>query len=488
MRRVLVGLDTEYGFSVEGRGVSQQVEDASEFVSAYPGECFVGWDDIDESPRADLRGFESSGLLIDPDDAKFDHATEPRSVHAVRCDRILTNGARLYNDHGHPEYATPECLSVGELLLHDRAGDLAILACATCYETVTGREVSVFKNNTDFHGASYGSHESYLVPREIGFERLYQGLIPLFVARQVLTGAGKVGSEDGADCEFQISQRADFLNELASVDTLYKRPIFNTRDEPHGDREQWIRLHVICGESNMSPTALKIKIGLVKIALRLIETGKCPRWELSNPVRTIKEISRNPDDEGRIELQSKSSTTPRHIIESYLDVFEGDDELNIISSEARRLLDARFLRPDEFALSVDWAAKKKLLDQYRDSEGTQWQDPIMRSLDLEYHRLDDRSGLYYALVEQGQSDPEPSQEQIQSRLSRVHEPTRAMARSLAVTKFKSKLVSANWSCLVLATSSDQNNLNLPPEMDYPDSLADANHVEEFIMAIEELQR
>ncbi len=253
MHRILSGTETEYGLHIEGRSADDQIDDATTFVRAYPGHHYAGWDYSYESPRADLRGFSVSRLARDPVDAQFDNRARKRSHDDdIRSDRILPNGARFYNDHGHPEYATPECWSSKELAMQDNAGELVLLQAARAYEEQTGWKTRIYKNNTDFHGASYGSHESYLCPRSLGFEKLYAAVLPMLVARQVLCGAGKVGAESGRSCTFQLSQRADFFVEPYNTETLFRRPIFNTRDEPHAEKSDWIRLHVISGDANMN--------------------------------------------------------------------------------------------------------------------------------------------------------------------------------------------------------------------------------------------
>ncbi|HXH62047.1 MAG TPA: proteasome accessory factor PafA2 family protein [Fimbriimonadaceae bacterium] len=492
MRPVLAGLDTEYGFSVAGRGPQDQIDDAKALIGSYPGECLSFWDQRFESPRNDLRGFKVESLSVDPQDAHFDHGRSHGTIDEVRSDRVLTNGARLYNDHGHPEFATPETWSVHETVLHDRAGDRAILAAALAYEEETGREVRVYKNNTDFHGASYGTHESYLVPRSVAVESLVKGLMPLLIARQVLTGAGKVGAEGSRWCDFQISQRADFFTVPLSVDTLYRRPVFNTRDEPHADPAKWMRLHVICGESNMVSTATLLKLALVKIALHLVERGDAPQWNVADPVRSFMQVSRDVDGEGRITLEGASWTTARQVIESYLDSFErlqadSEDclhtELADAAKTARRLLAARFERPDEFKRSVDWAAKRDVLLQYAESEGKKLRDPSMQSIDLEYHRIDKGEGLFHALVQMGAVDAEPAEDMVDKRTRQICEDTRARARSIAVTKFRDSLATASWGSL---TFGDKTVL-LRPDATYPATLDDCTTVEEFIMQLERCQ-
>jgi Pup amidohydrolase len=482
---ILAGIETEYGLLVEGRGAEDQIDDSQQVIRSYPGHCFVGWDYRFESPRSDLRGFTQARLNYDPEDAKFDAGRHHRSDSEVRSDRVLPNGARLYNDHGHPEYSTPECLSLRELALHDKAGEIAVLRAAAAYSEHRGLDVRLYKNNTDFHGASYGTHESYLVPREIGYERLYRAVMPMLIARQILCGAGKVGSETGESAPFQLSQRADFFTESASVDTLFRRPVFNTRDEPHGDPEEWIRLHVIAGDANMMASCTARKVGLVKIALSLAGIGQAPVWEIPDPVRAFQKVSRDMTREFRVPLKGANWTVAYEIIDSYLSAYErlfaatDDPELLATCVECRSLCGA--LRNGEDVSSrIDWAAKLAMLQHYMEEEGTDWADPALRSFDLEYHNPDPAEGLYAALAEMGSVEPLPYEEDLLDRLSGNFEPTRALARGLAVSKFSDRLLGVSWASLIFRGGHEPMELYLPPDHSYPAQLEAAKSVEEFI--------
>ena len=479
---MVFGVETEYGFSVEGRGAEHQVEDAQEFVRAYPGECFVGWDYRQESPRRDLRGFTVSHLAQDPVDAQFETAPLS-SPHEVRSDRVLPSGARFYNDHGHPEFASPECHSVQELVMHDLAGEDVLRMAANAYQASVKRRVRVYKNNTDYHGASYGTHESYLVPRRLAFDELYSAVMPMLVARQVLTGAGKVGAESGAACDFQISQRADFITESANVETLFRRPLFNTRDEPHGIDRQWIRLHVICGDANMMPQCTARKATLMSLTLRLAEQGKAPKWEVHDPVASFKAVSRDLRGEGRIELKGGNWTTPRNVIESVLnaadEAFDDEESKNGIS-EAMNLLDWRRGQPDLFRRHVDWAAKHWLLGEYRDMQGLAWKDAAMQALCLEYHSLDEDEGLYFGLLAAEEVAERPLREEIVKRLNGQVEPTRGLVRALAVSRFREYVASMSWSSITWKVGTRQIETKLDPGARFDPALADVESVEQFI--------
>lgn len=488
MRRILAGIETEYGLLIEGRGAEDQVEDSQAVVRSYPDHCFVGWDYRYESPRADLRGFTQKSLSFDPEDAKFDSGRVHASDREVRSDRVLPNGARLYNDHGHPEYSTPECWSLSELALHDQAGEIAVLRAARAYEEATGRRTQIYKNNTDFHGASYGTHESYLVPRSIGYERLYKAVTPILVARQILCGAGKVGSESGGAVRYQLSQRADFFTEPASVDTLYRRPVFNTRDEPHANPAEWIRLHVIAGDANMMAACTARKAGLVKIALALCISEDAPVWDMPDPVRAFQAVSRDESREYKINLRGSNWTTAYEILDSYLcayDALSGDDsdpELQAVVRECQSLMET--LRGGgDVSRSIDWAAKFGMLTEYVESEGTPWNDPSLCAFDLEYHNVDREEGLYWALEESGAVEPAPPEEELETRLTQVFEPTRALARGIAVSKFSDRLLGASWASLTFRGGEDPVERYLSPDREYSAQLQAAVSVEDFIDAL-----
>lgn len=511
MHQILSGIETEYGLLIEGRGAEDQVDDATAFVRIYPGECFVGWDYRFESPRADLRGFSVDRLQFDPVDSLFENKSAgerllghllPKSKRDsdIRSDRILPNGARLYNDHGHPEYSTPECWSSQELALHDKAGELAILAAAKALSRETNREVRVYKNNTDFHGASYGTHESYLVPRSLSFDALYRAVMPMLVVRQVLCGAGKVGNETGQSCTYQLSARADFFVEPFNTETLFRRPIFNTRDEPHAHPSQWIRLHVISGDANMITSCTRRKVSLVKMALALAISGHAPIWKFQNPVEAFQAISRDESYSFRIQLEGSSWTTAGEVFESYFTAAEHalslrpgyesgtlEAELFDTIAECRELLQALRECPNRFASAVDWAAKRKMLESFMEEEGTDWRDPSLRSFDLEYHNADSSESLYHALVEMGQVEAEPPEELLQELLNGVREDTRARARSIAVKKFKGELASASWRSLVFRDEGETTEVLLDPNLHYPEKLASAESVGTFVQWISELE-
>jgi len=454
-------------------------------VRGYPGECLPIWDYRYESPRADLRGFQLERLAVDPVDAQFERERSHRPSEDIRSDRILPNGARFYNDHGHPEYSTPECWSLRELALHDRYGESVVLEAANALARATDQVVTVYKNNTDFHGASYGTHESYLVPRATGFDALFKAVTPMLIARQILTGAGKVGSESGDWCDFQLSQRADFFSEAANAETLFRRPVFNTRDEAHADPAQWIRLHMISGDANMMPACTARKVGLVKLALLLLLDGEAPIWQIKNPVRAFQDVSRDSFYTFRIELEGRNWTTAYEILESYLSAAERtldlDAEMKSLVVECRTLLGALSTQSwDLLSSQIDWAAKKSVLQGYLEEEGGTWKDSALRSFDLEYHNVDPDEGLFHALESMESVPSYASPAEIADRACGNEEGTRALARAIATTKFRSHVRSACWRTVTFEIDRQLVEVELRPELIYERYLNEASDVGMFV--------
>ena len=483
MRRILAGIDCEYGILVSGNSAEDQIDDSQALVESISNEGFfvdrrvyAGWDYRFENPRNDLRGFQLKHLQVAPTDAQFDVGRNQRSSIEIRADRVLWNGARFYNDHGHPEYSTPESFSIFEAALLDAEGESLVNRAAAQFE----HEVTLYKNNTDYHGASYGTHESYLVPRQIGFEDLYRALIPILLCRQILTGAGKVGSENGEWCDFQLSQRADFFVEAANAETLWRRPVFNTRDEPHADPAQWIRLHVISGDANMNPISTALKLGLVKLGLWLLDADEVPDWKIAHPVQAFKAISRDMSLEFRIDLGRKNWTTAYDVLESYFAAAE--QTLGELNDEAKWTIDTgralmASLRGDGMLArrSIDWATKRHLFEQLIEEEDLTWRSPTLQAYDLEYSNIDPQQGLFHALQEMGEIE-------VPSFPTSSFEATRAFARGLAVQKFGEKIRNIGWRGI---TFGDEF-IELRPDVSYPDSLSDIPDVETFIQSLKDI--
>ena len=287
----MFGLETEYGIQVDGVDDLDVVVESMELIRCYLREDFVArWDYGLENPRRDMRGFEVDQLLNDRDETEHLQQDRARKIPLkdLKSDLILGNGARLYNDHTHPEYSTAECLTLSDLVAQDRAGERILRHCARRRSSRRGRGVvRLYKNNTDFEGHSYGCHENFLLPRSIPFDDVIAALLPFLVTRQIYAGAGKVGVETDSRADpglYQLAQRSDFFEVIASVDTMTRRPLVNTRDEPHADAARYRRLHIIVGDANLCEWATALKVGALRLCLELLEAGHAPRLVLADPV------------------------------------------------------------------------------------------------------------------------------------------------------------------------------------------------------------
>ncbi|MBW3636327.1 MAG: proteasome accessory factor PafA2 family protein, partial [Armatimonadetes bacterium] len=448
----LFGLETEYGITVEGSDASALISASREVVKSYAAtkRPFASpWNYRSEDPRNDQRGFHVQQLSTDPVDAQFDRPGErAASPQEDRCDHVLENGARLYNDHGHPEYATPECADLRSLVAHDKAGERIVLACAKDYGERIGKTVEIWKNNTDFHGASYGSHESYLLQRRVSWDAVVKNLAPFLATRIIFCGAGKVGCEErGVECNFQLSQRADFFQVLQSVDTLHNRPLVNTRDEPHGDAHRFRRLHVIAGDANLSEWAIAMRAGTTNLVAALIESG----WENPHPlrdsVRAIKALSRDETYRWNVEGEHGEISA----IEVQRGYLEGARAMNLTGSEWvlgewEEILEILEKNPLDSFDRCDWAAKKSLLDQFIESEELSWKDDreFLQSLDLAYHNVDPDTGLYAGLVESGAMRTLVSEAEIEAARVQAPSNTRAALRGAIARKFGAQIHAISW--------------------------------------------
>ncbi len=387
------GVETEYGIVVRGAD-SNPVAASSLLINAYVNTLHrrVGWDFEDEQPGNDARGFNL--------DVAFPPEVETHLVNAV-----LTNGARYYVDHAHPEVSTPECIDALEVVRYDRAAEEIVRRSMVAAGNVLGNgaEVVVHKNNSDGKGNSYGCHENYLVSRETPFGRIVAQVTPHFVTRQVVCGAGKVGCElsgvSADDVPFQLSQRADFFEEEVGLETTLKRPIINTRDEPHCDPEKYRRLHVIVGDANMSEVATLLKIGTTAIVLSMIEDDELGGdLALANPVAAIRQISHDPTLTRTVQLRSGRRATALEVQWELLERAQKYERSHGLASVGEAV-GADVLRRWEAVLTglendresvasvVDWVAKERLVTGYRERHGLEAGDARLKALDLQYHDM-----------------------------------------------------------------------------------------------------
>jgi len=376
-----------------------------------------------------------------------------RVVHWGRSSNVfLENGARLYLDVGsHPEYATPECDSITDLIAHDKAGERileALLAAAEVrlHEEGISGDVYLFKNNTDSAGNSYGCHENYLVARQGEFARIADVLIPFFVTRQIYCGAGKV-LHGPRGAQYCISQRAEHIWEGVSSATTRSRPIINTRDEPHADAERFRRLHVIVGDSNMSEFTTYLKVGVTDLVVRMVEENTVMRdLTLENPIRAIREISHDVTCKRKVRLATGRELSAIDIQTEYFERASRFIErrnkdpvaLKILAEWGSALDALRQGRPDLLVAKVDWAAKHRLIEQYRNKHGIPLSHPRIALMDLAYHDVNRDRGLYYLLERRGLMERVVPDKQIQRAMREPPQTTRARLRGEFIRQAKQR--------------------------------------------------
>src|SRR6266404_740522 len=474
MNRVF-GLETEYGITVNGAETVDVVAESIELVRRYTDHgAHMKWDYELEDPHLDARGFRAKALMQDTDESAYYEIDKnrPLSFEEIKSDLVLSNGARFYNDHAHPEYSTPECTTLRQIIAQDKAGERILAECARRrnQKLPPANKVRLYKNNTDFFGHSYGCHDNYLVSREIAWDRIVAGILPFLITRQIFAGAGKMGIEaesaSGAPGIFQISQRADFFSVLVSIDTMNRRPLINTRDEPHVDASRYRRFHVILGDSNMSEWATAMKIGTTALVLDLIERGEAPPLDIAQPIDATKSISRDQNHDWIIELRDGRKISAIDVQRLYFEAAtksgrnDGEDRAWVLHEWENVLNDLE----RDVALCrdrIDWVAKKILLAALQEEEKIAWSDPWLQSIDLEYHNLDLEAGLYYELVRQGATRRVVSEDDIRNAIFSPPKTTRAFFRGRSVARFNDQIESIQWDEVVFANSSQSERIALP---------------------------
>lgn len=477
------GLETEYGITVVGPETVDVVHESIEIVRRYTDHgASLKWDYQLEDPHRDARGFRAKELLQDTDEAAYYEIDKRRalSFEEIKSDLVLSNGARFYNDHAHPEYSTPECSTLQEIVAHDRAGERIVDECARRRnaQLPEGHEIRLYKNNTDFEGHSYGCHDNYLMARATPWVRIVSGMLPFLVTRQIFAGAGKVGIEAEGSAAgggvFQISQRADFFSVLVSIDTMNRRPIVNTRDEPHADPAKYRRFHVIVGDANMNPFATALKMGTTALVLELIAKNAAPSIELADPVAALKQISRDPTRQWIVELRDGRKISALDIQRLYLEAAREDPEpgedISWILAEWENVLGDLEADPGRCLDRVDWVAKRFLLETFREEEGVEWDDPWLQALDLEYHDVSPGRGLFFELERAGQIRPFGDVHLAEAAVRQPPESTRAFFRGRAVALFGAQIEAAQWDEMILRSGGTRRVITLPevsgtPEVD-----------------------
>jgi proteasome accessory factor PafA2 len=455
----ICGIETEYGIVLRGAEDPNPIAASSVLINAYLHELDrdadragaapkVDWDFEDEQPGTDARGISPLGAMA-PE-------VETHLVNAV-----LTNGARYYVDHAHPECSTPECADARSIVVFDRAAEriLQVSMDAARRLLPAGQEIVIYKNNSDGKGNSYGCHENYLMDRAVPFGRIVGHITPHFITRQIFCGAGKVGCEAGLgpdEVPFQISQRADFFEEEVGLETTLKRPIVNTRDEPHADAQKYRRLHVIIGDANLSEVATFLKVGTTALVLAMIEDEFLPReFVFASPIGALRRTSYDLTLQRPIALADGTTVTALEVqwelltrARKYADEVGLECVGETVGTEVLRrwesVLTGLESDPGSLAGQIDWIAKHRLIDGYRERHGLEWGDARLAALDLQYHDLRPEKSLASRVgLERITDDAE-----VELAMTEPPDDTRAYFRGKCLQKYAADVVAANWDSLV----------------------------------------
>ena len=452
-----LGIETEFGIWHRGTDESNHIAASSLLINAYLYELSgsggpkpkVGWDFEDESPANDARGYTPLDAL-------------PPEVETHLVNAVLTNGARYYVDHAHPELSTPECADALSIVRFDKSAELIVQRSMNAAKKILppGQELVVYKNNSDGKGNSYGCHENYLMDRHTPFGRIVMHATAHFVSRQIYTGAGKVGTEahglTAADVPFQLTQRADFFEEEVGLETTLKRPIINTRDEPHADPQKYRRLHVIVGDANLSEVATYLKVGTTAFVLTMVEDDFLPRdFVLAAPVQALRQVSYDVTLGLPLRLADGTTVTALDMQwELYERARKYADERgtdNVGGPGAIAVLDRwesvlAGLEDDPMKLAdqLDWVAKYHLVSAYRERHAIGWDDARLQAIDLQYHDMRPDKSLFRRLTMQRLVDDDA----IRSGTSDPPVDTRAYFRGECLRRWPDDIVAANWDSLV----------------------------------------
>ncbi|HEY6798483.1 MAG TPA: depupylase/deamidase Dop [Kineosporiaceae bacterium] len=456
----VMGIETEYGVSAPGDPTANAMLMSSQVVNAYaaPLGSRAGrarWDYEDEAPLRDARGWDVVRDAADP--SQLTDAPEDPGLANV----ILSNGARLYVDHAHPEYSSPEVTNPRDALLWDKAGERVMLEAARRIAATPGLgPVNLYKNNTDNKGASYGTHENYLMRRETPFSDIVRYLTPFFVSRQVVTGSGRVGrGQDGTGVGFQISQRADFFEVEVGLETTLKRPIINTRDEPHASADRFRRLHVIIGDANLCDVATYLKVGTTSLVLELIEQRAFTAdLGVERPVSALHAISHDPTLTVTVKLRDGRAVTGVQLqwlffeqVKAFVDDRYGTDADEHTVEVLRRwesVLTRLERDPMLCARELDWVAKLRLLEGFRNRENLSWDAARLQLIDLQWADVRPEKGLYHRLRERGQIERLVTDQEIARSVSEPPVDTRAYFRGRCLAKYGEHVAAASWDSVI----------------------------------------
>ncbi len=471
----VMGTETEYGVLAPGRPDENAMALSGRVVRAYAESVGLhhvshGWDYLDESPLDDARGWRHERAAADPSQLTDEWGADPTVSNVV-----LSNGARLYVDHAHPEYSAPETLTPRDAVIWDRAGEVIMARAAdllagdvppeaTEFDPRHGPAVGLYKNNTDGKGSSYGFHENYLVPRGTPFSRIVDDLTGFFVARPLICGAGRVGIGQFSDEPgYQISSRADFFETLVGLETTARRPIINTRDEPHAQRKLHRRLHVIVGDATFADVAGLVRMGATSLVLQMIEAGGLDEFgasglRLADPLAAMRALSHDPTLRTTVETADGRRMRGLDILWAYYEVVrahldrgehDADDQDTVeVLSRWEDLLTRLGGDVMSARTHVDWVAKLALLEGYRARDGLDWSDPRLVAIDIQWSDVRTGKGLARRLEERGALERLVSQDLVAAAVTTPPVDTRAWFRGECVRRYGAQLTSASWDSLV----------------------------------------
>jgi proteasome accessory factor A len=454
-----MGIETEYGISEPGAPDANPMLMSGLVVNAYaqPLGNRAGrarWDYEDEAPLRDARGFEMSRALADA--SQLTDEEDPTLANV-----ILTNGARLYVDHAHPEYSSPEVMSPRDAVRWDKAGERIMQSAVRTIAGTPGLSpVNLYKNNTDGKGSSYGTHENYLMSRATPFADIVRHLVPFFVSRQVFCGAGRVGL--GAQSEqagFQLTQRADFFEVEVGLETTLKRPIVNTRDEPHASADKYRRLHVIIGDANLAEVATLLKLGTTSLVLAMVEDRALKRdLTVERPVAALRAVSHDPSLKSMVTLRDGTKLTAVQLQWAYLEQArayvdermgsDADADTVEVLERWESVLTRLERDPMECSRELDWVAKLALLEGFREREGLEWDHPRLGLIDVQYTDVRPEKGLYQRLVARGRMEQLIPDDEVARAVEEPPEDTRAYFRGRCLAKYGKDVAAASWDSVI----------------------------------------
>ena len=454
-----MGIETEYGVSAPGDPAANPMLMSGQVVNAYaqPLGARVGrarWDYEDEAPLRDARGYQLSRASADP--SQLTDEDDPTLANV-----ILTNGARLYVDHAHPEYSSPEVTSPRDAVRWDKAGEQIMATAVRAIGANPGLgKVNLYKNNTDGKGQSYGTHENYLMSRATPFTEIVRHLVPFFVTRQVFTGAGRVGiGPESETAGYQLTQRADFFEVEVGLETTLKRPIINTRDEPHASADKYRRLHVIIGDANLCEVATLLKLGTTSLVLAMIEDRALTRdLAVERPVATLRAVSHDPYLKTLVTLRDGTRLTAVQLqwafleqARAYVDERSGgepDADTAEVLTRWESVLTKLETDPMSCARELDWVAKLSLLQGFRDREGLDWDSHRLQLIDLQYSDVRPEKGLYHRLLARDRVERLIEDADVRTAVGDPPEDTRAYFRGRCLAKYGRDVAAASWDSVI----------------------------------------